>query len=773
MNTQAARWLLIPGLALCILCLSSGAFAEPNVMSSPPDIQLDGADVVLQWPSDPACIRYDVYRSTSPYFTPDQSTLLAFNAGTSYRDRCTAGDVNANYYYVVRCVRSENPYLYDDLPAIGTFSFWLASPRSAPGTLYVDGVSGADTGRCTDSAHPCASIGYALCRAWRGDTVQVAQGIYAETLTINKAVTLRGGYEPLGWSRCLGNCTTEIRGDLVNPVIGVSITQAERATVDGFKITRGNTGINVVLGNLDVVNAILTDNHASIFGGGMHIDHGWVTIANTLIAHNQADGQGGAIIVMSTTHAHGLGGDLRIVNSTIVSNTAPNTNGIWVSLSAAHVVNSILWGHAGQDFGGCCFGDTTYTDTEMVDLDGEGNIHEDPRFVDPANDDYHLQADSPAIDAGSNASMPATDFENDPRPLDGDADGDAVVDMGADEYRPAWRFPLGYGPYRSGQAPGGSAPSPQQIGQDLEILEQETRTLRTYGSCPPELAAIPPIAASHGMDLYQGADLSADPTYNDAQIACFVDLVNQYPNIVTGVIGNESLTLGVLTEAQLAGHLDQAGAAVAIPVTAGEGWNVWCNEANAVPRCQGRPALAATADLIMAHTHPYWEEVPVEHAAAHVVATYLLLRDLYPGREVVIGETGWPTCGDVHEAAVPSLENQRRFIEELWDWSNLYGVPVIYFETFDEDWKEAVEGPVGRCWGVYYDDRTPKHTGLDWRIPTPEAAPADPAVTIEHPTGSTTTATKPNCAVPIVGRAYHAGPGWHVKVEVFTDAWYV
>ena len=244
MDNRIWRRLLIVGLSLCILNLSSASPVESVKALSPPQIQLDGADTFLQWPSDPAYSRYDVYRSTKPYFTPDGSTLLAFNSGSSFRDRCIAGNVTASYtyIYIVRGVRSDGTH--DDLPAVGTFSFWLASPWSTPSTLYVDGVSGADTGRCANPAQPCATIGYAFCRAWRGDTVQVAQGIYAETLTINKAVTLRG-YEPLGWSRCLGNCTTELRGDGTNPTVSLDITQAERATLDGFKITGGNSGISV------------------------------------------------------------------------------------------------------------------------------------------------------------------------------------------------------------------------------------------------------------------------------------------------------------------------------------------------------------------------------------------------------------------------------------------------------------------------------------------------------------------------------------------------
>ena len=62
----------------------------------------------------------------------------------------------------------------------------------------------------------------------------------------------------------------------------------------------------------------------------------------------------------------------------------------------------------------------------------EGNISDDPLFVDPDNDDFHLSIDSPCIDAGTtdlpkSLELPATDFEGDPRVI-----GDAP-DIGADE----------------------------------------------------------------------------------------------------------------------------------------------------------------------------------------------------------------------------------------------------------------------------------------------------------------------------------------------------
>jgi glucan 1,3-beta-glucosidase len=146
---------------------------------------------------------------------------------------------------------------------------------------------------------------------------------------------------------------------------------------------------------------------------------------------------------------------------------------------------------------------------------------------------------------------------------------------------------------------------------------------------------------------------------------------------------------------------------VKVPVTYADVWEFWVRN----------PALADVADFVTIHILPYWEDFPIaaENAAAHVDAIRRRVAAAFPGKEVLIGEVGWPSAGRMREGALPSPSNQARVIEGVLAQSKRDNFRVNVIEAFDQPWKRALEGTVGGHWGLLDDaTRAPK---FSWGAP--------------------------------------------------------
>jgi glucan 1,3-beta-glucosidase len=96
----------------------------------------------------------------------------------------------------------------------------------------------------------------------------------------------------------------------------------------------------------------------------------------------------------------------------------------------------------------------------------------------------------------------------------------------------------------------------------------------------------------------------------------------------------------------------------------------------------------------------------------------------FPGKEIWIGEVGWPSAGRMREEALPSPANQVRVLSDVVAAAKQDGWKVNLIEAFDQPWKRLMEGTVGGYWGVYGDQRRePKFqfgqsisNNPDWRL---------------------------------------------------------
>ncbi|MGV7219725.1 glycoside hydrolase family 17 protein [Bradyrhizobium sp. UFLA05-112] len=254
---------------------------------------------------------------------------------------------------------------------------------------------------------------------------------------------------------------------------------------------------------------------------------------------------------------------------------------------------------------------------------------------------------------------------------------------------------ISYAPFRSNQTSLSSATqvSREQIAEDLAQLAEISDCIRTYAT-DLGLDQIPELAAKAGLKVIQGIFLDRDRQKNSTQISTAVRLAKEYPEtIIALVVGNETLLRKDITTSDLAATIRSVKAQVSVPVTYADVWEFWLSNRE----------LYDAVDFVTVHILPYWENVPVraESAAAHVDTIRRQIASAFPGKEILIGEIGWPSEGRMREAALPSRTNQARVVSEILVLARREHFRVNLFEAYDESWKREIEGTVGGSWGLF------------------------------------------------------------------------
>jgi len=296
-------------------------------------------------------------------------------------------------------------------------------------TLYEigPGAKGVPTVRVPEEY---STIQAAVDAAGHNYRILVSPGTYNETIDFGgKAVTISG--------QSGAKASTILDGTgLAGSVVTFDSGEGRDSQLDGVTIINGDAtaggAINVDGSSPTIANCIIHDNTATS-GGGISANNSSPLIINCILYGNTAVTGGGIDVVG--------GSAALLVNNTVSDNTCTGGgaglhNG---TTSATTIHNSILWGNSG--------GNDILVSDGTVDYDycdigsasggtpGVNNISADPDFVDSPNGDYHLTMTSPCVDVGDNAAsnLPDEDCDDEPRVWDGDNNGTATVDMGADE----------------------------------------------------------------------------------------------------------------------------------------------------------------------------------------------------------------------------------------------------------------------------------------------------------------------------------------------------
>lgn len=244
--------------------------------------------------------------------------------------------------------------------------------------------------------------------------------------------------------------------------------------------------------------------------------------------------------------------------------------------------------------------------------------------------------------------------------------------------------------------------SPERIDADLRALSERFDCVRTY-SQGQGLSAVPEIAGRYGMKVIMGIWLGRDPVANARQVELGIASARAHPEVLRGVIvGNEVLLRGELSSKALTEYVRQVREALpkSVPVSYADVWEFWLRY----------PEMANAVDYLTIHVLPYWEDEPVppEHAVRHVAEVYQRVKQAFPGREVMIGETGWPSAGRPRRAASASVVNEARYLRDFLQYAGSVSMPYNVIEAFDQPWKRAQEGTVGGYWGIFDVNARPK-----------------------------------------------------------------
>jgi len=306
----------------------------------------------------------------------------------------------------------------------------LAGPTSAA-TWYVDGTASGDG---TSWAQGFETIAEAIADANAPDEIWVKAGTYAisSQMLVDEAIGIYGGFagdETQRSQRDWANNATTIDGQNSVRILQIS----DESTIDGFTLVNGyyDTSTDTEFGGgaiyvagsgggdktAHVSNCTISNNtiyanpigtEGFMGGGAIYVGTGNPVFVNCLITNNTTNAYGGAANMYS--------GSPEFINCTISKNTALKGGGLYLqgvgTTLDAQLYNCIVSGNTGtidaNDLKVKLNGDPPQGNNNCSSVQiGTGTILTDPLFLDPDNDNYHLKAGSPCIDAGDNNSVPA------------------------------------------------------------------------------------------------------------------------------------------------------------------------------------------------------------------------------------------------------------------------------------------------------------------------------------------------------------------------------
>ncbi|MEI8208160.1 MAG: exo-beta-1,3-glucanase [Methylococcales bacterium] len=274
----------------------------------------------------------------------------------------------------------------------------------------------------------------------------------------------------------------------------------------------------------------------------------------------------------------------------------------------------------------------------------------------------------------------------------------------------------------------GAHPSKELIDTLLDQLIKKTpfRCIMTYGVLNG-LDAIFTAAEARHIKVIAILWLDDDININSQSIEKGIEVAKAFPKTIIRLsCGSEVRTRhGNLYDGEISRCIDSLHkAGVTQPITTIDTWWEWCNRSL---ECQ-QTSFASKVDWIGANIFPWWENeysgiyscIPAEKAADFHIARLEDLHRIYPNKEVIMTEFGWPNGPENSSSTnlktgercgIASKSNQKLVIESTFKQLAKKKWSGTVFEAFSENWKPAEEGPFGSSWGLCQG--TPPYTCIN------------------------------------------------------------
>jgi exo-beta-1,3-glucanase (GH17 family) len=246
-----------------------------------------------------------------------------------------------------------------------------------------------------------------------------------------------------------------------------------------------------------------------------------------------------------------------------------------------------------------------------------------------------------------------------------------------------------YSPYTSS----GQCKDAGDVATDIaSIKAMGFSTVRIYSTDCNGLSTVGSACSANGLKLILGVYIAAGGvSTGEEQISAIVSWA-QWDIVELVVVGNEAVFNKWASPQELAGFIGECKGKLK---AAGYNGPVTTTEPVDVLQQYGS-AWADVVDVVGAQMHPFFNGGSCDDVGPFMTTQIQLAGQSFPGKDVYILETGWPTAGQTNGQSVPGPSEQKTAIDQI---VGVAGSKACFFSFSDDLWKAPGDYDVEQHWG--------------------------------------------------------------------------